>query len=63
MVPTAVRPGEKPGAQLGIVALARKLLIALWRYVETGEVPAGAEVVKKKRVVKTRKEVVASQAS
>lgn len=28
-----------------IVALARKLLIALWRYVETGEVPAGARVL------------------
>jgi transposase len=27
----------------GIVALARKLLIALWRYVEDGEVPEGAE--------------------
>ena len=27
-----------------IVALARKLLIALWRYVETGEVPAGARL-------------------
>jgi len=26
------------------VALARKLLIALWRYVETGEVPEGAVV-------------------
>jgi transposase len=26
----------------GIVALARKLLIALWRYVERGEVPEGA---------------------
>ena len=25
-----------------IVALARKLLIALWRYVTTGELPAGA---------------------
>jgi hypothetical protein len=24
-----------------VVALARKLLVALWRYVETGEVPAG----------------------
>ena len=24
-----------------IVALARKLLIALWRYVHTGEVPGG----------------------
>jgi transposase len=28
-----------------IVALTRKLLIALWRYVETGEVPAGARLV------------------
>ena len=27
-----------------IVALARKLLIALWRYVQTGEVPAGAKL-------------------
>ena len=25
-----------------IVALARKLLVALWRYVETGLVPTGA---------------------
>lgn len=28
--------------KIGIVALARKLLIALWRYVETGVVPEGA---------------------
>jgi transposase len=28
-----------------IVAVARKLLIALWRYVETGELPAGAITV------------------
>lgn len=28
--------------RIGIVALARKLLIALWRYVETGVVPEGA---------------------
>ena len=28
--------------RIGIVALARKLLIALWRYTETGVVPAGA---------------------
>ena len=27
-----------------VVALARKLLIALWRYVRTGEVPTGAEL-------------------
>jgi transposase len=34
--------------KVGIVALARKLLIALWKYLETGEVPAGAEVAEKK---------------
>ena len=27
---------------IGIVALARKLLIAFWRYIEKGIVPAGA---------------------
>jgi len=30
---------------VGIVALARKLLIALGRYLEHGEVPAGARLV------------------
>jgi transposase len=29
--------------RIGIVALARKLLIALWRYLETGQLPTGAE--------------------
>src|SRR6516162_2446033 len=34
--------GAKPGVRKTmIVALARKLLIALWRYVRTGELPAG----------------------
>ena len=28
--------------RIGIVALARKLLIAWWRYLETGIVPEGA---------------------
>ena len=28
----------------GIVALARKLLVALWKYLDQGEVPAGAEL-------------------
>jgi transposase len=28
--------------KVGIVAVARKLLVALWRYLETGEIPAGA---------------------
>jgi transposase len=30
--------------RIGIVAVARKLLIALWRYLETGVLPAGAEL-------------------
>jgi transposase len=34
--------GGKRMRKVGIVALARKLLVALWRYLETGEVPAGA---------------------
>jgi transposase len=39
----AERTGGTKGRirKIMIVALARKLLIALWRYVETGEVPAG----------------------
>jgi transposase len=43
--------GKSRVRKLGIVALARKLLIALWRYLETGEVPAGAEVHPKKIVL------------
>jgi transposase len=31
--------------KVGIVALARKLLIALWKYLETGQSPPGADVV------------------
>jgi transposase len=30
--------------RIAIVAMARKLLVALWRYVETGLVPEGAEL-------------------
>ena len=32
----------KRSRKVGIVALARKLLIALWRYITTGEIPKGA---------------------
>jgi transposase len=35
--------GNKRARKVGIVALARKLLIALWRYVDHGELPAGAQ--------------------
>ena len=34
--------GGKRMRRIGIVALARKLLVALWRYVEHGEIPQGA---------------------
>jgi transposase len=36
--------GGKRMRKIGIVALARKLLIALWRYLEFGEVPKGARL-------------------
>jgi transposase len=36
--------GGKRLRKIGIVALARKLLIALWRYLETGVVPEGARL-------------------
>ena len=46
----AARFRERVGALAGrtrriaIVAMARKLLIALWRHVETGMLPAGVEI-------------------
>jgi transposase len=36
--------GNSRVRKTGVVAVARKLLIALWKYLETGEVPAGAAV-------------------
>ena len=36
--------GSKRVRKIGIVALARKLLIELWRFLETGVVPEGAEL-------------------
>jgi transposase len=36
--------GGKRLRKIGIVALARKLLIALWRYLETGALPEGAQL-------------------
>lgn len=36
-------PGSSRSRRVGIVALARKLLVALWRFVEHGVVPDGAE--------------------
>jgi transposase len=34
--------GSKRLRKIGIVALARKLLIRLWQYLEWGQVPEGA---------------------
>lgn len=34
--------GSSATRKVGIVALARKLLVALWKYLKTGEAPAGA---------------------
>jgi len=31
--------------RIGIVGLARKLLIALWRYLEEGVIPEGARLI------------------
>jgi transposase len=36
--------GSRRARKIGIVALARKVLVALWRYVETGTVPVGAQL-------------------
>ena len=37
--------GSSRQRRIGIVALARKLLVQLWKYLETGVPPAGAELV------------------
>jgi transposase len=36
--------GNSRSRRVGIVALARKLLVALWRYLETGVLPEGAQL-------------------
>ncbi len=36
--------GGKRMRRIGIVALARRLAIALWRYLEHGVIPAGAKL-------------------
>jgi transposase len=35
-------PGNRRSRRVGIVALARKLLVALWRYLDQGVIPDGA---------------------
>lgn len=36
--------GNSRQRRIGIVALARKLLVALWKYLQTGELPEGAQL-------------------
>jgi transposase len=36
--------GSGRSRRVGIVALARRLLIALWRFVEQGVIPQGAKL-------------------
>lgn len=45
--------------RVGIVALARKLLVSLWRYLETGEPPAGAALVDWEAKLKGRRVALA----
>jgi transposase len=40
--------GSKRQRRIGIVAVARKLLVALWKYLETGTPPLGAKVTDEK---------------
>jgi transposase len=44
VVSAAIWRRREARPKIGIVALARKLLIALWRYLETGVVPDGAQL-------------------
>jgi transposase len=48
--------GSSRQRRIGIVALARKLLVALWRLLERGEVPRGAEIVTWKKNLLTEAE-------
>jgi transposase len=43
-VRTAGNPANKRGKRIAIVAVARRLAIALWRYLEDGVVPQGAQL-------------------
>ena len=46
--------GNRRLRKVGIVALARKLLIALWRYLETGEPPQGARLKGRKLILRVK---------
>jgi transposase len=52
-------PGNSRQRRIGIVAVARKLLVALWRYLEADVVPAGAELLSWKVKMAGQKRVTA----
>jgi transposase len=54
--------GNSRQRRIGIVALARKLLVALWRYLETGVAPAGAVIADWKEKMRVPKAVAESLA-
>ena len=58
----SVAEGSARMRKVGIVALARKLLVALWKYVSQGEVPEGAEVVPWRQKLSHRKRAEVSLA-
>jgi len=47
--------GNRRVRRIGIVALARKLMVALWKYVEGGEIPAGAVMKTEKQLRRHRR--------
>ena len=49
--------------RIGIVAVARKLAVALWRYLERGEVPPGAELVTWQSKMKGAKQISSAASS
>jgi transposase len=51
--------GNGRSRKIGVVAVARKLLIALWKYLEYGEVPAGARLASWQKKVKGCSKAVA----
>jgi transposase len=55
VVPTADGNGRGSTRKTMIVALARKLLVALWRLVTTGEVPEGGFCVRQQRKLQLRR--------
>ena len=44
LVPRSCRANRRQNQEIMIVALARKLLVALWRYVKDGVIPEGAKM-------------------